>query len=968
MPSITGPSTRAPQRAPATPGDEPWFPRSSRLEPAAATARLVVIEAPPGYGKTALAAELAPEHDPDQPWVWYRLRPSDRDPLLLVTGVLQALRARHPELTVPDLAGDAEAGPIEGLLAATRRALTALTGRLRLVLDDAHLMLPSGHAAALIETLAFPANDDARVVCTSRFPMDLPWAAETSRDRFVTVGPAALAFSAEETRECLRLAGRCVSHQTAAELTEELEGWPAAIRHVARSGLTTAEAVRDLMARRGDTRVAAGLLDDRGLAEFVLRSSVLRRLEPAVCTAAFGQDAAAHLRAAVLANPFVLPEDRHGTRVRYHRVLARILTDILRTREGRAGVRAAHRAAARAWRDEGDEAESVHHLIQAGAWAEVTAVVSERAQDLVTDGLITQVGEWLVGLPPAQLRDNPALSHLAGIVDMHSGYLTEAHAAFLRARDRYVSEGRVAEASLSSYWLASTMLNQPSPLPDPTPAAPDVDPHDQWQPFVDLCVWQSMLLANRTRDAERMRRRAIGHPQARANLPFAAYHSAVDAIYGRRARGDLHGALAQLREAVRLMGRSDPLSRLPVVLGYGALVLWDLRRFDESREWLHRGREEAARRGMTGLNATWFDLMEARLDLREGRVDDAATVLGSLRAQHDAGRFIWRPHQLDLLAAEIELARRGGEADPALVRAAHDSALAFGYHHEIAWVGAELADALAAAGQPGPAAHHAALVVAGCGSDNRHLFTRMRAHLGDLSDSTGTAAEPAPAGLRITTLGDFVVLRDGEPMAAAAWGRRRAKQLFKLLLAAGRPVHGEEIIDLLWPGEQSPEAAQRGLNTTVYWLRRALEPELARGADSRYVVANSGCYQLVLGDGDHCDLIEVRRAADSTGPADDRVRALFDAACREFLPTDRYEPWVEAVADELVRRREQLASRLLATARAARDRDTEIAVLERALDADPWRADVARDLLRRYNEVGRHEAARLLYNRVNGED
>lgn len=948
--------------------DAVLFPRLPRVGPALETARIVAVEAPAGYGKTSFAEEFAPEHRPGSPWVWYRLRQADHVPSTFLRNLFHALERRHPELagvTFP-LGDETNLGQLADL---ARAALARVREPVHLVLDDLHVLGPSGSMTTLLEVLAFPARTQSRLVCLSRFMIDLPWPAESSDDRFVLIGPDDLAFTPEETQQVLAANDRRVSRRVALELTADLDGWPSAIQEIAASRRPIPVALRRLLEHRAPVLLGTKLMADPELADFVQRTSLMRELEPAVCTHAFGSKAPELLGSAPRVNSFILPVGRQGVRVRYHRALAIVLADMLRARVGVEGVREAHRVIARAWRREGDEAEAVHHLIQAGDWSEVADALRERAPRMVEQGRISEVGEWLAGLPESQLRDNPALSHIEGIVDMHSGYLTEARAAFLRARENYEREGRAAEASLSAYWLASSTLNQPIRPRGDHPVTP-IDPHDQWQPFVDLCVWQSLLLANRDEEAERMRLRATEHPQAQSNLPFTAYHAAVDAVYGRRCAGDLTGALNQLQVSARLMERSDPLSRLPVVLAYGALVLWDLSRHDECRDWLERGREAASERGMIKFNSGWFDLLQARLDLREGRVDDARAILAELRRHQADGMFIWRAHQLDLLAAEVELASAGENADLRLVEAAHESALAFGYRHEITWTRAELADALAAAGHRDAAARFAGLAMEDCARSNRHLAARVQRHLAappvpsPASPVTVAEPEPATARLEVSVLGGFTVVRDGTPMPTAAWGRRRARQLFKLLLVTGRPLHVEEITDVLWSQEKTAEAAQRGLNTAVYWLRRALEPDLGRGVDSRYVVANSSTYQLVLPPGDTCDLLRLRQVCEGAEATREELSALFDASCRELLPSDRYEPWVESAAHELVRHRQRVGARLLELARRSDDPEQELQVMERCLDADPWRTELARDLMRRYNELGRHEAARLVYNRM----
>ena len=63
---------------------------------------------------------------------------------------------------------------------------------------------------------------------------------------------------------------------------------------------------------------------------------------------------------------------------------------------------------------------------------------------------------------------------------------------------------------------------------------------------------------------------------------------------------------------------------------------------------------------------------------------------------------------------------------------------------------------------------------------------------------------------RIRLLGDFCVEIDGKKVPAAAWPRRHAASLVKLLaLRPGRQLHRERVIDSLWPDLRVEEAAPR---------------------------------------------------------------------------------------------------------------------------------------------------------------
>jgi DNA-binding SARP family transcriptional activator/GAF domain-containing protein len=88
---------------------------------------------------------------------------------------------------------------------------------------------------------------------------------------------------------------------------------------------------------------------------------------------------------------------------------------------------------------------------------------------------------------------------------------------------------------------------------------------------------------------------------------------------------------------------------------------------------------------------------------------------------------------------------------------------------------------------------------------------------------------------------------------------KRAHQILALLLASyPDPLPAETLMEHLWP-EQPLGAAANSLYVAIYALRRILEPDLHRGAVSRYIRRESDWYRLVLDDDFWVDFLEFER-------------------------------------------------------------------------------------------------------------
>jgi DNA-binding SARP family transcriptional activator/tetratricopeptide (TPR) repeat protein len=197
----------------------------------------------------------------------------------------------------------------------------------------------------------------------------------------------------------------------------------------------------------------------------------------------------------------------------------------------------------------------------------------------------------------------------------------------------------------------------------------------------------------------------------------------------------------------------------------------------------------------------------------------------------------------------------------------------------------------------------------------------------------------------IRLLGHFDVLVDGEPVDPAAWKRRSASALVKLLaLSPSRSLHRERVIDALWPDVPVEDAAPR-LHKAAHYARKAL------GQDDA-VVLRADTVALLPEGPVRIDVAEFERLA-ARAEADGGPEAAAAALGQhggELLPDDVYEPWLETD-------RERLRERHLDLLRQAR-RWTELLTL------DPADETAHLALMREHARAGDRRAALRQFERL----
>jgi DNA-binding SARP family transcriptional activator len=227
---------------------------------------------------------------------------------------------------------------------------------------------------------------------------------------------------------------------------------------------------------------------------------------------------------------------------------------------------------------------------------------------------------------------------------------------------------------------------------------------------------------------------------------------------------------------------------------------------------------------------------------------------------------------------------------------------------------------------------------------------------------------PVGSSLAICAFGHLRVLVRREERMQPLRLPSRARQILALLLIRyPEAISSQELMACLWP-ESDAESAANNLYVAIYSLRRALQPSLRRGQESRFIERQQDRYRLRYGHGIWVDCIAFqltyRRAVASVERGDAK------AACNAFEEALRLisAPFLDDPSLDLPIEVEVARARFNRMAREAAQHVVDISLeegtwrraeqaLHRVLALNPEDQETRSQLIRLYRQQGMHQLA-----------
>ena len=395
-------------------------------------ARVTVVSAPPGSGKTVLLRSWISAAGLAECAAWVPVGREQGDPQRVWLAMLDALRQTapgsalvRPLTAAPDLDGWAI---LERLLT----DLAPLRDQLWLVLDDLH-ELDSDQARRQLELLVMRAPAELRFVLATRHDIRLGLHRLRLEGELTEIRADDLRFSLAEARALFEAAGVELAGPTLGLLMDRTEGWVAGLRLAALSLAGHPDPERFATEFSGSERTVAEYLlaevldrQPGQVRRLLLRTSVLEHVNGELADLLTGSSGGERLLQDLEeANAFVVSLDMARSRFRYHHLFAGLLQLELRRTEPGAEV-VLHQLAADWFADHGFPVEAVSHAQAAQDWDKAARLLADHWAALKLGGRTAIVHTLLAGFPAAAFSADAELAAVAAADELASGSLQAA--------------------------------------------------------------------------------------------------------------------------------------------------------------------------------------------------------------------------------------------------------------------------------------------------------------------------------------------------------------------------------------------------------------------------------------------------------------------------------------------------------------------------------------------------------------
>ncbi|MFC0574640.1 LuxR C-terminal-related transcriptional regulator [Paraburkholderia solisilvae] len=372
---------------------------------------VTIVTAPAGFGKTTLLAGWSEALSKQKyPVAWLSLDGEDDDPQQFGAYLVAAFSRASEDIASPaqQLLNNDALTPIKTVVSVLLNGIAAYGQSVFLVLDDVD-RLTAKPVLAVVSRLLRYAPENLHVLLGARGEPALTLGQLRSPEKLMRINVDDLRFSMDDAQAFFNQTGTVLLDRNSVELLNEAtEGWVAGLQLATLALNQAGDAAKVASNLAGTSSGIDRYLDDTVLAhlpppmlKFLLHTSILERLNQAVCDAVMGGAAESGEKLDWLErnNVFIRPLDDKQDWYRYHA----LLSDALRRRLIRQMPREVpllHRRAYQWFAQAGLWPEAVRHALAAGELEQAAQWVENCAMEMLERAEPHTLLGWIGKLPP----------------------------------------------------------------------------------------------------------------------------------------------------------------------------------------------------------------------------------------------------------------------------------------------------------------------------------------------------------------------------------------------------------------------------------------------------------------------------------------------------------------------------------------------------------------------------------------
>ena len=443
------------------------------------SAKLTIVSAPAGFGKTTLLSEWIEQSKHKVGWV--SLDSGDNDPKRFLTYCIAALQRVQPDFgeNSESLIQSPQQVSPESIITAFINEINESLKESVLILDDYHVI----DSTEVHQSLSFfiehlPQN--LHLIVSGRHDPPIPLSRLRARKHLLEVRESDLRFTTEETISFFKTTmGLELTKGEVETLEERTEGWIASLQLAGIAMQGGKNIHRFISDFKGSHSYIVDYLTeevlnhlDVSIQEFLLYTSILSRFNSSLCdavTRGFGsQDVIDYLSKAKL---FLVPLDEDKQWFRYHHLFADLLKYRLKQLFPDV-INTLHERASKWFEENGFTEEAINHALSAGDVERAADLIEAAAVPTLVNAELTTLRSWAKKIPAGVLNQRAYIliclawiHNMYGEINQVEPVLSLVEAALKERKDIYNEQSRddisAHVALLRSYNYSPFYTNKP---------------------------------------------------------------------------------------------------------------------------------------------------------------------------------------------------------------------------------------------------------------------------------------------------------------------------------------------------------------------------------------------------------------------------------------------------------------------------------------------------------------------------